>query len=361
MTAPATDLDALDLARLDPQGMLATVEATAQQWADGLETALAGPPPGATGPAAVVVAGMGGSGIAGDVAALAATRQGRAPVVPAKGYRLPGWVGPGTLVVAVSHSGNTEETRACVDQAVAAGADLYGVTSGGALAERFAAEGVPTTTIAGGGQPRASLPSLATPVLVALERAGVLDGVTEHLRSVSAHVAALTELWAHEVPTALNEVKQAALALDGRVPSFYGGQGEAALVALRAKCQVNENSKRPAFWHEYPELDHNEVVGWEGLPDVGARFGLVELRTDDEHPQIRRRFEATRAIIGDHLGAHVSHQLTGAHWLERFAGGVLFVDLLSVHLGLLEGADPTPVHAIEDLKRRIAGPDPAGS
>lgn len=339
---------------VDPQDMLAVVEDSPDQWREALEIAEDGDAPAVRRPRAVVVAGMGGSGIAGDVAALVAAERGHAPIVPTKGYELPGWVGPDDLVVAVSYSGNTEETLAALDGAEEAGAGVFAVTSGGVVAERAAASGWPTVAVPGGRQPRASLAYLAVPTLVALERAEVLaEGVTADLAGVAGHLDEV--LAAHGSDSDPDGgAKAVARSLDPHLPIAYGGRGPGAVVALRAKCQVNENAKRAAWANELPELDHNEVVGYDrGAP--GATLGLWLVRSGvDEHPQTRKRFDATLEVIEGGYGTLAVTELTGDTLLRRLASGVLQVDLVSVYLAYLGGVDPTPVETIEGLKRRIA-------
>jgi glucose/mannose-6-phosphate isomerase len=302
------------------------------------------------------VAGMGGSGIAGDVAALFADRHGTVPVVPVKSYSLPSWTGPQDLVVAVSHSGGTEETHACLDDAEQRGASISVVTSGGRLLERARAGGWPATVVPGGQQPRASLPYLATPTLVSLVRAGVLaEGLLDDLADVGDHVDALVgrEGWDAGADSRLRAV---AVALSSGLPVVYGGAGLAALVAERARCQINENAKRPAMSNALPEADHNELVGWEtGL--AGTPLAWWELRSpDDEHPQVARRFDATFAAAGDAFASRTVSELAGPTGIARFAVGVAEVDLVSVYLAFLGGVDPTPVSSIEALKATIARP-----
>ncbi|MDX1658069.1 MAG: bifunctional phosphoglucose/phosphomannose isomerase [Nitriliruptorales bacterium] len=346
-----TDLDDLDLANLDPEGMLATVERSGELWREAvsLSQQLSGDR-AARRPTAVLVAGMGGSGIAGDVAALAADRMGTMPVVAVKGYELPRWVGADHLLIAVSYSGNTEETLTLVDAATSRGCRVATVTSGGQLSDRPAAISWMRARIPGGGQPRANLPFLAMPVLGILAACGALP---EELWSQADGVARAVEEkardWGHGAPQSANPAKQVAHALHGTIPVLYGGRGVGALVAQRGKCQINENAGQPAFANEVPERDHNELVGWGG--DT-SRFAVLELRSPvDEHHQTTRRFEAADDLIG--APRHM-HELTGRTWLERFAVGALFVDLVSVYLAFLAGTDPTPVEPIERLKRQIS-------
>lgn len=342
----------------DPDGMLEAVEASPAQWRDAVGRAGDAPTLGVdpAGVHAVIVAGMGGSGIAGDVAATAAARYGSVPVVPVKSYELPAFAGPATPVVAVSFSGNTEETLSCLEAAGSVGASRYVVTSGGRAAELAAAEGFPVATVPGEGQPRANLPNLAGTVLVVLERSGLIPGVIAQLEGVADHLVDRLEGWAHGVPAASNPVKQLAGELAEALPVFYGGHGWMALAAQRAKCQVNENAERPAYHQELPELDHNEIVGWGSvLTETQRRLAVVELRSEqDEHPQVSRRFELTRRLLADHVGGTHRLDVTGPTPLARFAAAVLAVDLLSVELAFMAGVDPTPVDAIERLKADLA-------
>lgn len=349
-------LDELDWDALDPEGMLGIVEDSAAQWDHALalgrrafERIAADQTPGN-----VVIAGMGGSGIAGDIAVAVASAEGSVPVVAVKGCRLPAFVGSDTLVVAVSHSGNTEETLACVDQAVAAGARIVAVTSGGELARRAETEGFALVTVPGDHQPRASLAYLVVPVLVALDRVGVVGDGAAALESVPGHLRDLVRLWGRDVPEADNEAKQLAVALRDRVPLFYGGAGVPAVVALRAKCQVNENAAMPAFHNMVPELGHNELVGWDHAGELSQRTALVCLRSPDEDPRIAARFAATKALTDGVFAASVEHQLRGDTPMQRLTGGILLVDLASVYLALLAGTDPTPVAILVELKQRVA-------
>lgn len=359
------DLDHLDLAALDPEGMLSIVEASPAQWEHARELAHAAPPPRLTAPVrSVVVAGMGGSGIVGDLVTLLADRTGAAPVVAVKGYTLPAWVGPESLVVTVSHSGSTEETWSCLEQAAARDASLFVVTSGGEIGAWATEHDVSTAAVPGGYQPRASLPYLSAPVIVALARAGVLaGGIIDELAAVPGHLAPLVEVWGHRA-TGDNEAKEVARGLADLVPVFVGGRGAGALVALRARCQINENAERPAIDSQLPELDHNAVVGWaRGVPGGAgvSPFGLLQIMSPhDDHARTIRRFEVTAEVAAPGFARVLTHRLQGDGLLGRVAAGILFVDLVSVYVALLSGVDPTPVHAIDELKQRLGAADASG-
>jgi glucose/mannose-6-phosphate isomerase len=334
-------------AAVDPHDALGDVEATPAQWAHARE--LADVRLDLDGVDAVVVTGMGGSGICGDVvAALAADRLG-VPVTVSKGYGLPRFVGPRTLVVACSYSGSTEETRSAIDAAEAAGARLFAVTSGGQLAERCAAAGYPLVRVPEGRQPRHSLWYLAVPVLVAL---GLDDGADE-AAGVLADLAAGA---GRHVSSADNPAKQLGLRLaSGAVPLVWGARGLGSVAAYRLKCQLNENAKMLAFASEMPELNHNEIVGFAGRAAPVGNVGLVILRDPvGEHVQVGRRFAVTEQVVGEGCAWIAVVAARGTSPLARLASLVLMADLTSVYTALELSQDPTPVAYIDRLKAELS-------
>ncbi|MGH3440975.1 MAG: SIS domain-containing protein, partial [Nitriliruptorales bacterium] len=299
--------------------------------------------------------GMGGSGITADVAAVAARDRGRVPVIAAKEPVLPAFVGPRTLVVGVSHSGNTAETVESLAAARAAHAPCYVITSGGALAEQAAAWGCPVATVPGDGQPRANLAALVTALLTVLERAGAVDGVLADLDGLPRFLDDTMRKWRGDVPLRANPVKQLASDMGALVPLFYAARGWMGIAALRGKSQVNENAERPAFWNELPELAHNELVAWTSPHDVSARAAVVLLRSaDDETADAARRFELLADVVADRAAHVATIHFEGPSALARFAAAAAFVDLLSVYLAFLGGVDPTPVGAIDAFKRGLS-------
>lgn len=358
MTAPGA------LTTDDP--MLATVEGSATQWAQAVRLAERARVP--TGPhRAVVVAGMGGSGVAGDVAALVAARGAAVPVMAVHGPELPAFVDDRDLVVLVSHSGGTAETLACARQAVAAGADLVAVTAGGELAARVEAADGTVVRVPDDAPPRASVALLTVPVLAALEGSGALPACLDDCRRIPGALEPLVTRWrdvggAHAAggdpsgdgdSAGATEPEPLALAraMGPGAPTFLGVDAVTGVVASRARNQIAENAKRPASAAELPEADHNELVGWAGRGAGQAE--LVVLRPVSEPPDIARRAQATLELAGHGFAAVHEHRLGADGVLPAIAAGFLFVDLLSVHLALLDGVAPTPVTAIDELKRRL--------
>jgi glucose/mannose-6-phosphate isomerase len=302
-------------------------------------------------PGGLVVAGMGGSAIGGALAREALGDRASRPIMLARGYALPAWTMPDTMVLCASYSGNTEETLAVYEAAGALGAPRIVATTGGKLADAARADDVPVIPLPGGFQPRAAV---AYSLVVALEVAW-LCGAGERLHAeidvAAAHVEQIVEMWGPDAP-AESLAKQLARGLHGTIPQI-AGSGLTSPIAYRWKTQINENAKMPCFCHELPELDHNEIVGWQGASQLG-RFSAVFLDDSDLHPRIRQRIELTRGLIEAEAAATYRVESIGQNRTERLISLVLLGDLVSVYLAVLREVDPAPVPAIERLKSALA-------
>lgn len=302
----------------------------------------------------VLILGMGGSGISGDIIRTLLEDELDVPLSVVKGYTIPAYVGKKTLVFAISYSGDTEETLSCVEQALGKGARIVAVTSGGELKKKAGEAGFPAITIPGGHQPRAALGYLSMPILVALARAGLISDVSS---SVDEAVGLLREMRSEcgiGIPEINNLPKKVARELYGKVPVVYGSEGVLSAAALRWKCQFNENSKVPAFQNSFPELNHNETVGWELLDDQTRRFHLVMLRASGEHDRVQKRVDVTLPLISDHLDGVTEVWTKGKSKLAQLLSVIYLGDLASVYLAVLNGVDPTPVDRIKLLKKRLS-------
>jgi glucose/mannose-6-phosphate isomerase len=302
-------------------------------------------------PGGLVVAGMGGSAIGGSLARAALGDRASRPIVLARGYALPAWTTPDTTVLCASYSGNTEETLAVYEAAGALGAHRIAATTGGQLAAAARAESVPVIPLPGGFQPRAAV---AYSLVVALEVAGLCgagDRLHAEIDVAAAHTEALVAEWGPDGPE--NSLsKTLARGLHGTVPQIAGA-GLTAPIAYRWKTQINENAKTPCFSHELPELDHNEIVGWQGARELG-RFSAVFLDDSDLHPRVRQRIELTRGLIAAEAAATYRVDSIGESPTERLISLVLLGDLVSLYLAVLRGIDPSPVEKIERLKHALA-------
>ncbi len=301
-------------------------------------------------PGGLVVAGMGGSAIGGALARAALGDRASRPIMLARSYELPPWTTPDTTVLCSSYSGNTEETLAVYEAAGALGARRITATTGGKLAAAARADGVPVIPLPGGFQPRAAV---AYALVIALEVAGLCgagDRLHAEIDVAAAHAERLISQWAPDGPdNALP--KELARGLHGMIIQVAGA-GLTTPVAYRWKTQINENAKLPAFSHELPELDHNELVGWQGTRGLG-RFGAVFLDDADLHPRVRQRIELTRGFLAADAAATFRVESIGSAAVERLVSLVLLGDLVSLYLAVLRGVDPGPVEVLERLKAAL--------
>ena len=352
MTPPAGNgLDGGAVAAVDRASQLADVMGLPEQLRDALwRVESAGIQP-VDAPGGLIVAGMGGSGVGGLLARAALGDRASRPIVVSRGYELPPWATPDTMVLCCSYSGDTEETLACYEAAGALGAPRLVATTGGALAEAARADGVPVIPLPAGFQPRGAVASLTVAALEAAAACGAAPSVRSEVDVAAAHAETLVGEWG---PSGSEECLAKALArgLHETVPQI-AGSGLTASVAYRWKTQINENAKAPAFAHELPELDHNEVVGWSGAGE-GGRFAAVFLADCDQHPRTRQRIDLTRALIEPQAAGTFVVESRGESPTERMFSLVLLGDLVSVYLAVLRGVDPTPVDVIERLKADLA-------
>jgi glucose/mannose-6-phosphate isomerase len=290
----------------------------------------------------VAVLGMGASALAGDVMAAVAGPFVPVPMVVARGYGPPSFVGPGTLCFAVSFSGDTEETVEAAQAAAAAGARMVVVTRGGQLAEMAPSWQAPLVEVPGDlPAARAALGALAVPLVVMLEQVGLFPGAGEWVDAAVAQLEVRREALA-----AGDWAAAIARAIGPTIPLVVGAGPLGAVAARRWKTQVNENAKSPAFSATMPELCHNEVAGWGQHGDVTRQlFTLVELRHDEEHPLEEARFDQVRELLAEVTHDVIEVRAVGEGSLAQLLDLVLVGDMVSLHLAARVGIDPGPVPA----------------
>ncbi|MCW2914172.1 MAG: Mannose-6-phosphate isomerase [Actinomycetia bacterium] len=325
-------------------------------------------------PRAVVVVGMGGSAISGDVLAAVCGNSCPVQVVTIRGYALPGWVGVADLVVAVSCSGATEETLAVAVEAIRRGCRLVCVGAPDSPLTEIAAQGralfVPVHSA---GQPRGTLWGLTIPLLLAARAIGLADVPDEILEATATRLEDVSHRCRPSSETFVNPGKQLATDLAGAMPMIWGTSPLAGVAAHRFACQLNENAKYPAVYGEVPETNHNQVVAFDGF--FGAARGssgapeddffrdraedgetglhLILLQDTEEHPQVAKRREVSARLARDRGVAVTELMAEGTHPLERIATLIALTDYATVYLAIALGVDPTPVAAIQTLKARI--------
>jgi glucose/mannose-6-phosphate isomerase len=299
----------------------------------------------------VVVLGMGGSGIAGDIMVAVAGPFLPVPVVVVKSYDRPDFVGAGSLVFAISFSGDTEETVEAAGEAASAGASLVAVTSGGELGKLAEEWGAPVIAVPGDiPQPRAALGAMAVPPLVALEEIGLFPGASQW----AALAIKQLERRRDELVRPGNVAEELAARIGRTIPLVYGAHALGATAALRWKTQFNENAKTPAFWNVLPELCHNEIAGWGQHGDVTRQLiTLVNLRHDAEHPQVVRRVALVTEILREVVADVVEVRARGEGDLAQLLDLIMVGDFVSLCMAAREGIDPGPVPVLGEIKRRL--------
>lgn len=296
----------------------------------------------------VLILGMGDSGFSGDVAAACARPFAPLPIVVYGGYLPPSWVSNSTLVIAISESGTTEETLESLEAAVEAGASLVAVTNGGELESLARRAGAPVLPVASPGpMPRASLGSLATPIMLALEQIGLFPGARVWLDEAVSQLRLRRE----QLLADGNPAKELADAIGSTMPVIYGGGAIGTTAARRWKVAFNHNVKTPAFWAPMPDLCHNELVGWTGdaVPTQDL-FTQIQLRHESEHPQTARRFEYVEEKTVSRMANVLSVEALGESSVAQLFDLVLMGDLTSLELAANRGIDPGPLDLVEDLK-----------
>jgi glucose/mannose-6-phosphate isomerase len=301
----------------------------------------------------VVLVGMGGSAIAGDLLAALVEPESAVPVSVVRSYGLPRYVDERTLVIVSSYSGNTEETLAGFDAAVARDSYLYCITSNGRVRDRALREDIPFHVLPEGMPPRAALGfSLAAVVQVA-EALDLIDVPEEAWQEVTEVLAGMArEL---DCRTGNNRAIELAKALAERLPIIYSGAGLLAPVNLRWRCQFEENAERLAFGNLYPEWNHNEIMGWARPQDQWLldRLGVITLRDRDDHPQVQQRMNIIRDLLEDKAGFWTEVTTRGDHRLTRMLSLIHLGDWTSLYLSVLTGANPMSISLIRELKTRL--------
>jgi glucose/mannose-6-phosphate isomerase len=301
----------------------------------------------------VVVLGMGGSGVAGDILSAAAGPFLPVPVIVSKDYELPAFVGESSLVFAVSFSGDTEETVEAASAAAVEGAHLVVITAGGTLGRLARSWGVPVVGVPDDiPQPRAAIGAMAVPAFIVLEEMGLFPGAQQW---VDFAVEQLTRR-RDELTGEASPARELARRIGRTMPLVYGGGQLGATAACRWKTQINENANAPAFWNGLPELCHNEIQGWGQHGDLTRQaMTLVNLRHEFEHPQVSRRFELVTPLVDEVVSQVIEVSAAGEGQLAQLLDLVLVGDFVSLHLAAQEGIDPGPVDALSSLKAALTG------
>lgn len=353
MRAVLDDLDRLK--RIDRRGMIAKVLDLPEQCARAAEIAADWSPSStaSTDTNLIVISGLGSSGLAGDMLAAVGGDHLDVPLIVSRDYRLPGFVDKRTLVVCMSYSGGTEETIETYSEARKKGANIACITSGGKLARMADEDGVNLQRVPEGLVPRVAIGYMFVSLMFLLERLELLRPISGRLAGAISALKPARDDWRPECPADENEAKLLAFELHERIPIFYGSPGVTCATAYRWKCQCNENAKVHAFCNTFPEMNRNEMLGWELANLESESFAAVFIRDPDDSPHLADRIHITATLIPRGFMSRTI-ELRGDSPMERLLWGFLLGDLASVYLAALYEIDPSQVTGIDRLKEELA-------
>ncbi|MEM3578235.1 MAG: bifunctional phosphoglucose/phosphomannose isomerase [Candidatus Bathyarchaeia archaeon] len=303
-------------------------------------------------PETIIVAGMGGSAIGGELLKDWAREKIAVPIEVCREYFLPAYASRKTLVFVISYSGETEESLSAYLDAIKKKCMTVCISSGGTL-QKFAEKmEVPHLTVPSGIAPRAALPYLFIPLPILMEKIDLVSGVYSEISETLSLLKDIGAANAPDKPLKENFSKKLALDICGTVPVIYGF-GIYRAVAQRLKQQFNENSKIPSKWETFPELNHNEIVGWESALELAKLFSVIFLRDAYEPEAIRERIITTQELMSRASVKTFEMHGVGKSVLARMLSAICVGDFVSVYLAILRGLDPTPVKTIAFLKEKM--------
>ncbi len=351
-----TDLDDVkSISRVDGNGMYDLIYNFPQQLTEGAHLGFIADLklPGFT-PQNIVLTGMGGSAIGGDLARSYLTYELKVPFTICRNYLLPEYVDDKSLVFVSSYSGETEETLSAFQDAKRRKARIIAITSGGTLLRECKRDGFPFILIPKGFPPRAALGYSFTPILIALSRLGLIHDKIEELEKTSKLLEKKREECALEKKKSENPAKRLALDLYGKFPIIYSSTDYFDAVGYRWKGQFGENSKILAYNNFFPEFNHNELVGWKVLDQIRNKLAVIILKDNGDHPRIKLRMQIVKNIILKKKVKVIEIESQGETLLSRIFSLIQLGDFTSFYLAILNRMDPTPVEVIDYLKKELA-------
>jgi glucose/mannose-6-phosphate isomerase len=350
--------DAKKIRELDSMGSLITTENYDAQFREGLALGESFMPEATRRDIhEIVVLGTGGgASVTGGLLRSYLFDELKLPVIINQGYNIPAFVDQNTLVFVMSHSGNTEETLSSYEQAKKTGAYMIALTAGGELHQRCQDGHIPCLLVPVDiGHPRRDLGYIFVPILVILNKLGLVADKTKSLEEVIALFSCLGERYKPEVPLENNLAKQIAAGLNGFIPLVYGSTDYYDAVAWRWKNQFGENSKLLAFYNVIPNLHHDEAAGWDMPTELIKKFHLIMLRDDRlDGAKIKKRKDATVAMLRERMSGVTEVAAEGESRLARMFSLVYLGDFVTLYTPISRGVDPTPVEVINLFKRKMA-------
>jgi glucose/mannose-6-phosphate isomerase len=303
-------------------------------------------------PENVVIAGMGGSAIGGELLKDFTRGAAKVPIEISREYYLPAYAGKKSLVVLASYSGDTEETLSSFLDAANRKCMMFCISSGGNLIKYAKKLNVPYVQVQADMPPRAALPHMLVPLLRCLEKTNVVPDMSGYFSGATQMLKRVSSENSPDKGASENFAKTLAENLNGTAPAVYGF-GIYRGLALRFKQQFNENSKIPAKWETFSELNHNETMGWENPKELAKCYAIVLIRDKAEPVEIRSRIEITKTLMQPTVSKIFEVWAQGKSNLAKMLSTILVGDFTSIYLAMLRKMDPTPVKTVDAMKQKI--------
>ncbi|KQC03663.1 MAG: hypothetical protein APR54_09265 [Candidatus Cloacimonas sp. SDB] len=297
----------------------------------------------------VIICGMGGSAISGDIARSCFNAE--LPIEVVKDYVIPN-INEGSLVVAISYSGNTEETLSCLNYAAGKTKFISAITSGGKIRE-IVENKYFWIELETGMPPRSAIGMLFFSLVRILENFALIPEQRSSVKRIVAGLIKKAAALCVANPADKNIAKHSAGKIRGKIPLIYPASPDLIPLAYRWKCQINENAKYPAFFHTFPEMNHNEIEGWEHN-GLNNNFIPVFLKRMQEKNEYDKRLSAFKKILNQINIDYLEFYLEGQDLLEQIFSLIYLGDMISYYLAILEGTDPTEIKNIDFLKSEIS-------
>jgi glucose/mannose-6-phosphate isomerase len=301
----------------------------------------------------IVVAGMGGSAIGGDITRLILKNELKIPMYICRNYKLPNWVDNTSLVICSSYSGNTEESLSAFEDARKKKAQIIAISTGGILSQQINELGLDLIIIPSGLQPRAALALSFVPMLYLLKKMKLIESqsINDLIKSIDK-IELKRDIYNKE--TIENPAYRLSKNIYKTLPVIYGENESLAILAVRWKGQLNENAKMLAYYNELPEMNHNEIVGWQNNYNLMNKISIIWLKDKSDHPRTTIRQSSTKKIINNLASGHQIVKVEGSTKVERYLNMIHLGDWVSFWCAILHETDPTPVNKIDKLKELLS-------